>query len=165
MGNDTRNSIFLLKKTPPPKISTRQKRSPSPKTSTRQTRSPSPKTSTCQTRLPSPKTSTRQKRPLPPKTSAQTCLGSSLRRPHTHYYYDNPSVAEEEIQNPYLRLTIPNHSIHPQLSFPTHGVDVRNLRRKLFYSRNHASCHPSIAELCAPSTTSIRPISIANIGS
>lgn len=58
----------------------------------------------------------------PPKTSAQTCLGSSLRRPHTHYYYDNPSVAEEEIQNPYLRLTIPNHSIHPQLTFPIHTV-------------------------------------------
>ena len=57
-----------------------------------------------------------------PKTSAQTCLGSSLRRPHTHYYYDNPSVAEEEIQNPYLRLTIPNYSIHPQLTFPIHTV-------------------------------------------
>lgn len=141
MGNDTRNSIFLLKKTPPPKISAHPKR-------------PLP-----------PKTSTRQKRPLPPKTSAQTCLGSSLRRPHTHYYYDNPSVAEEEIQNPYLRLTIPNYSIHPQLTFPTHGVDVRNLRRKLFYSRNRSSRHPSIAELCAPSTTSIRSISIANIGS
>lgn len=85
-------------------------------------KTPPPKTSTCQKRLPSPKTSTCQKMTLPPKTSAQTCLGSSLRRPHTHYYYDNPSVAEEEIQNPYLRLTIPTHSIHPQLTFPTHTV-------------------------------------------
>lgn len=127
MGNDTRNKLSP-QKTPPRKYRLAKRGHP-PQNIDLSNEVTLPKTSTCQTRSAPPQKHQLAKRGQPPpKTSAQTCLGSSLRRPHTHYYYDNPSLQKRKSKTRISALrfrTIPyilnSHSQHTVLMFGIFG--------------------------------------------